>query len=40
MMNGIMQDLDFVVVYLNDILIFSDSDKEHQEHVRQVLDRL
>jgi len=30
----------FVVIYLNDILIFSNSLEEHQVHVRRVLDRL
>jgi hypothetical protein len=40
MMNGILQDLNFMVVYLNDILIFSDLDKEHQRHVQQVLNQL
>jgi hypothetical protein len=28
------------IVYLDDILIFSNSKKEHVEHVREVLDRL
>lgn len=28
------------VVYLDDILIFSNSEEEHEAHVRQVLDRL
>ena len=30
----------FVVVYLDDILIFSKSEEEHQSHVRMVLDVL
>src|SRR5882724_8318788 len=38
-MNHIFQDMTdiFVVIYLDDILIFSDSLEEHQVHVRQVL---
>lgn len=31
---------DFVVVYLDDILIFSKTKEEHEQHVRQVLQRL
>ena len=30
----------FVVIYLDDILIFSDNDDEHENHVRLVLQRL
>src|SRR5882724_230173 len=30
----------FIVIYLDDILIFSDSLEEHQVHVRRVLERL
>jgi len=30
----------FVVVYIDDILIFSKTIQEHQEHVKQVLDLL
>jgi hypothetical protein len=31
---------DFAVCYLDDILIYSTNEKEHKEHVRQVLQRL
>jgi RNase H-like domain found in reverse transcriptase/Reverse transcriptase (RNA-dependent DNA polymerase)/Integrase zinc binding domain/Chromo (CHRromatin Organisation MOdifier) domain/Retroviral aspartyl protease/Integrase core domain len=40
--NDVLRDYldDFVVVYLDDILIFSDSPEEHDDHVRKVLQRL
>lgn len=31
---------DFVVVYLDDILIYSEDPEEHDRHVRKVLDKL
>jgi hypothetical protein len=31
---------DFAVCYLDDILIYSTNEKEHEEHLRQVLQRL
>jgi hypothetical protein len=42
LMNHILKDFldDFVVVYLDDILIFSDTNEEHVTHVRAVLSRL
>ncbi len=40
--NTVLRDyLDiFCIAYLDDILIYSDSDEEHAEHVRRVLGRL
>ena len=41
-MNDIFQDMSnlFVMVYLDDILVFSESIELHQGHVRHVLSRL
>ena len=39
-MNRVFADLDFVIVYLDDILIFSKSLDEHHRHVRIVLEIL
>jgi hypothetical protein len=36
-----VEELDkFVVVFIDDILVFSKSKKEHEEHLRVVLQRL
>ncbi|MEO1413559.1 MAG: reverse transcriptase family protein, partial [Bacteroidota bacterium] len=42
LMNDVLRDMleEFVVVYLDDILIFSRSHEEHIQHVRRVLERL
>ena len=42
LMNEILGDLvnDCVVVYLDDILIYSRSQAEHVQHVKEVLRRL
>ncbi|WVZ75220.1 hypothetical protein U9M48_023299 [Paspalum notatum var. saurae] len=42
MMNSVfMNELDkFVVVFIDDILIYSKNEKEHEEHLRVVLTRL
>lgn len=42
MINTVLSEyLDvFVVVYLDDILIFSEDEKQHQEHVHKVLNKL
>ena len=41
-MNDIFQDMSklFVMVYLDDILVFSESIKLHQDHVQHVLTTL
>ena len=41
-MNNIFHDMAniFVIVYLDNILVFSDNEAEHEEHVRRVLQRL
>jgi hypothetical protein len=41
-MNDAMRDFvhRFVVVYLDDIVIYSHSEKEHEDHLRQVLEKL
>ena len=39
-MNSLFQDLSFVFVYIDEILIFSSSIKEHRAHLRQVFERL
>ncbi len=42
LMNDIFKDEigKFVVIYLDDILIFSDTPEEHLDHLRKVLERL
>ncbi len=41
-MNDVFHDMvdTFVIVYLDDILIFSNNEEEHTEHVRKVFKRL
>ena len=38
-MNSILGDLDFVVVYIDDICIFSETIDDHLKHIGIVLDR-
>lgn len=42
MMNKVLSDLigEICLVYLDDIIIYSNSEKDHLEHVRRVLKRL
>ena len=41
-MNDVLFDYldDFYTAYLNDILIYSENELEHDEHVHKVLERL
>ena len=41
-MNNVLQEYldDFVVIYLDDVLIYSESASEHKRHVRMVLEKL
>ena len=40
LMNTILKGLPFVVVFMDDILVFSRTVSEHHDHVREVLNRL
>ena len=39
-MEKILGDIEFVIVYLNDLLVCSSSIQDHTEHFRVVLERL
>ena len=39
-MDMVLKGLDFVFVYIDDVLIASANEKEHREHLRQVFQRL
>ena len=40
LMTGILKDFDFVIAYLDDIIIFSRMAEEHLSHIRQVFEKL
>lgn len=39
-MHRVLEGLDFVYVYIDDIIVFSKSDEEHKEHLRLLFRRL
>ena len=39
-MNDIFADLDFVVIYMDDITIISDNEEQHKQHLKIVFDRI
>ena len=40
LMDGILANIDYIFVYLDDILIASESEEEHADHLRTVLGLL
>ena len=39
-MDMLLNDVDFTIVYLVDILIKSESQEQHAKHVKEVFDRI
>ena len=39
-MNQVLQGLDFAIAYLDDIVIFSNNELEHLQHLETVFKRL
>ena len=40
LMTRILKDFNFVIVYLDDIIIFSRTAEEHLDHIKQVFEKL
>ena len=40
LMDSVLQDLDFLFIYLDDILIASETREEHKQHLKILFDRL
>lgn len=38
-MDEVVRGLDFAIVYLDDVLVFSNSEEEHLKHLKMLLDR-
>ena len=39
-MDSVLQDLDFLFVYLDDVLVASRDNREHKQHLNILFDRL
>lgn len=39
-MDSVFRDLDFVFVYIDDILVMSNDQEQHEQHLRQVFQKL
>ena len=40
LMTGLLKDFNFTIVYLDDIIIFSNTLEEHLTHIRKVFENL
>ena len=40
LMTGILKDFNFMIAYLDNIIIFSKTPHEHLSHIRQVFEKL
>ena len=40
LMTGILKDFNFVIAYLDDIIIFRKTPEEHLSHIRKVFEKL
>ena len=40
LMTGVLKDFPFAIAYLEDIIIFSRTAEEHQDHIKQVFKKI